>query len=253
MTEAILDEFTNSFFGYGSLDAPNWFVGMEEGGGKSKAEIESRLRSWDAAERAAVVDIVEFGSNAGLEEHLQWFQGERPPLQSTWMQLIRMVLARGGASFATSSVRTYQRDAFARTGGGECLLELMPLPSPSVGDWHYDEWFNLPWLRSRSVYQEHMLERRVERLAELVDCHNPEAVVFYSRTYLDHWCRIVGAAADHFEQVVVVERDGREDLTALVLEQGNTKFVVCSHPGAFGVTNSYFERIGKRLAQVTFS
>jgi hypothetical protein len=33
----ILGNFIESFFGYGNLSAPLWFIGMEEGGGKTVA------------------------------------------------------------------------------------------------------------------------------------------------------------------------------------------------------------------------
>ncbi|MBC8136283.1 MAG: hypothetical protein H8F28_10385 [Fibrella sp.] len=36
-------EFCNGFLGYGNLSAPLWFIGMEEGGGKSESEIAARL------------------------------------------------------------------------------------------------------------------------------------------------------------------------------------------------------------------
>jgi hypothetical protein len=40
-----LNDFMHRFYGYGSWDAPLWFVGMEEGGGSTIDEIELRLKS----------------------------------------------------------------------------------------------------------------------------------------------------------------------------------------------------------------
>ena len=127
LSGGLVCDFTQTFFGYGNLGAPVWFIGMEEGGGATRDEIEARFRSWAAAGRAPVVDIVEFGREAGLEDHLQWFEGEKPPLQTTWKQLIRIILSSLEEPGDASTVKAYQRDAFARRDGQECLLELLPV------------------------------------------------------------------------------------------------------------------------------
>ncbi|MBC8135293.1 MAG: hypothetical protein H8F28_05315 [Fibrella sp.] len=36
-------EFCNGFFAYGNPSDPFWFIGIEEGGGKSESEIAARL------------------------------------------------------------------------------------------------------------------------------------------------------------------------------------------------------------------
>jgi hypothetical protein len=237
MADSTIERFVRNFFGYGNLDASLWFVGMEEGGGESRGEVERRLESWRVDE-AAVVDIVEFGRRAGLAEHLRWFEGEKPPMQSTWRQLIRVALGRRGEPVDAASVRAYQRDAFARSDGRECLLELLPLPSPSVGEWRYGEWFDEPWLESREAYRDELLEYRIGRLRDLVEERRPEAVVFYSLSYLDYWREIAG-------------RLRRRDLGVgtgdwvWFGEGGGTEFVVCQHPAAFGGTNAFFEAVGR--------
>jgi len=241
-----LTNFTHTFFGYGNLHAPVWFIGMEEGGGKSREEIEARLRSWNAAGRPHVVDIVQFGKEAGLEGHLQWFDDEKPPLQTTWKQLIRIVLSSRQEPGDASAVRAYQRDVFAREDGHECLLELLPLPSPNVGEWRYGEWYDLSWLRDRDSYREHLLDHRIERLQHLIAEHHPKAVVFYSKSYLDEWRRVMGVEPDELDERVIVKRGDRE-LTAFVYETDETRFVVASHPSAFGMTNSYWEGVGEML------
>lgn len=96
------------------------------------------------------------------------FEGEKPPLQTTWKQLIRIVLSMRDEPTTASTVRAYQRDVFARIEGHECLLELLPLPSPNVGEWRYGECFDLPWLCDRETYREHVLDHRVKRLQQLI-------------------------------------------------------------------------------------
>lgn len=100
----LLATFTTTFFGYGNLAADWWFVGMEEGGGHSDDEISARLAAWRELGATPTVDIVDFGRRAGIDEHLQWFEGDRPPLQSTWRQLIRMILGAQGRDTSADAV-----------------------------------------------------------------------------------------------------------------------------------------------------
>ena len=37
--DQVLDEFAHQFYGYGNYDGRYWFIGMEEGGGNSFAEV----------------------------------------------------------------------------------------------------------------------------------------------------------------------------------------------------------------------
>jgi len=70
--------------------------------------------------------------------------------------------------------------------------------------------------------------------------------VFYSKSYLDEWCRVMDVEADELDERVIVERGNRK-LTAFIYETDETSFVVTSHPSAFGITNSYWEGVGEML------
>jgi hypothetical protein len=41
--DGLLKDFAHKFYGYGSWRAPIWFIGMEEGGGKTFQEIKGSL------------------------------------------------------------------------------------------------------------------------------------------------------------------------------------------------------------------
>ena len=231
----LLDDFARNFLGYGNLSAPIWFVGMEEGGGNTKPEIAARLDQWVAHDRAPVVDIRSFGDDPELADHARWFAGEKPPLQSTWKQLIRIQLARQSRPSMIDDVRRYQRDELGAADGADCLLELLPLPSPGVADWHYPDWSDLEWLATRDTYREHLLLRRIEAIRGLLTDHKPEFVVFYGISYLDHWSAITGFCFP--------------DSTGYTprIEADHTTFVVAPHPAAFGAKNTLFARIGQSL------
>ena len=114
---------------------------MEEGGGGSFENVETRLSTWQKRRRQELEDVAEFHRAIGLGQYF----AEGSPLQPTWSKPIRILLsAEGQFSSAEGQdqqkekVRAYQRDSLGRTQGGKnCLIELLPLPRPShsLKDW----------------------------------------------------------------------------------------------------------------------
>ena len=182
-----------------------------------------------------------------LVAFLTWFE-EEPKLQPTWNSLIRLLLAYRGDEPSREHVRRYQRDELAASGADECLLELMPLPSPSTGDWRYGGWSSLPWLQSRKEYKNHLLSRRIKKLQLLVTEHEPDAVIFYSKSYLEYGCEVARCQSSDFQKIDLPRKDG-EMLPAFVRPDAPTTFVVTYHPTYFPATNHYFESLGRLLAR----
>ena len=120
-------------------------------------------------------------------------------------------------------------------------MELLPLPSPSTGHWHYAEWSALPWLRDRASYRAHYAEARVRHLRARVREHRPRAVVFagLQADYQTWWEAIA--------PVPLADRDvaGRR---CRVGTDGETVYVVMAHPAAWGVTNASLAGIGSLIA-----
>src|SRR5690606_20291757 len=106
--------------------------------------------------------------------------------QPTWNKLIRIVLAMQQPSPTLEMVKTYQREMFGSPGGNTCLLELLPLPSPSIGKWIYSDFAAVEGLQSRETYRNHYAALRALHLKRKIAEHRPLAVVFYS---VDGWYR----------------------------------------------------------------
>ena len=83
MDDALLLAYMNTFYGYGTYQAPYWLIGMEQGGD----DLAPGLNVWDARGRPELEDLFEYGRATGLT---RWF-GRNPPLQSTWKQMMRLV------------------------------------------------------------------------------------------------------------------------------------------------------------------
>jgi hypothetical protein len=233
MNGDLLKRYVETFYGYGNYGGDWWLVGMEEGGGDNADEVERRLRLWDERGRRELEDVAAF---AFSDSHAKWFTG-RPPLQPTWRKLIRLVLSAGGRSTDAGSIRSYQRDRLARPDGETCLLELMPLPSPSTAHWIYGEYSDRPELASRECYNRCVAPARILHLRQRIAEHGPKVVVFYGRSYRESWEHVTGGAFCP------------TDLPGLdIIVRPPTVFAMIQHPATVGVTNTYFEETGDRIA-----
>jgi hypothetical protein len=237
LDDALLEEYLHTFYGYGHYAAPYWLVGMEEGGRDSEEEISCRLDIWMKRGRPELDDVLAFHQESGHHRLDRWFQ-PNPPLQPTWKQLIRLLLCVWKRVPGTETIRAYQGGSLGRKSGETALLELLPLPSPSTGQWPYARYSRLPYLRDRVTYRDHVLGRRAAHLRARIREHAPRLVVFYSLGYRNDWQLISGAS---FEPA---------SLEGFYLaSNGPTLFALTKHPTATGVSNAYFEKAGALIAE----
>ncbi len=236
-----LGEFAESFLGYGNVNAPVWFIGMEEGGGGSFGEISKRVNVWTERGKHPLEDIFAYHSAISLD---QWFSGPRPKLQSTWSGLIRLQFGLTGKDPAlmgiheqTELIRDYQQNHLGRSTGAERLMELLPLPSPSNQAWLYAKHSRLPWLANRARYMDFQAPLRAAKIRKEVEVYKPKIVVFYGLGFRDHWTSIAGTklAPTDVNNVFI----GRH---------GVTTFAIVPHPVARGLTRDYFFKVGKTIA-----
>lgn len=229
-----LRRYIDRFWGYGNLDGPYWFVGMEEGGGVGWDEVGAHLDRWQHVGAPAIAPFRP--PDDELSEH-RWF-GPKPRIQPYWGKLIRLLLAAEDRPCSSEAVRNYQARQLASSSGETCLLELLPLPSPSTDRWIYADYSRLPLLKDRSSYLQVLLPRRIAQLRSMISDQRPRFVVFVGLSYLDYWMQIVGADLPiRPEQPVSLSHLG-------------TTAVAIRHPSSVGVGNGYFEDIGRALVRL---
>ncbi|MBU6361002.1 MAG: hypothetical protein KGS46_13375 [Chloroflexi bacterium] len=228
----LLASYMNSFWGYGNPNANYWFVGIEEGGGASFEEINQKIQLWNKRERRAIDDIYECHT-----EHI--FFKKDAKLQPTWNKLIRILLSAKGEIPNTEMVRQYQITELARKNSESCLIELLPLPSPSTKDWIYGTHSDNSILATRKKYKKVIGPKRCEQLNSLILKHKPKNLVLYGTMYLDWWQQI--ANVDLTPHTI----DGK---IACFGKSAQTSIAICQHPVATGVSSNYFHEIGKILA-----
>ena len=84
----LIKKYMSNFFGYGNLKSDYWFIGIEEGGGKTEKEVIDRIKTWNMFGENTVEDLAKFHKkiNNPLAKMGSYF-----PL--TWQSYIRIVFA----------------------------------------------------------------------------------------------------------------------------------------------------------------
>jgi hypothetical protein len=233
--DQLLQDFMNGFYGYGNYSGGYWFVGMEEGGGNSFENIDKRLKDWDRRGRFELEDIADYHVEIGAGQYFDL----QPKLQPTWNRLIRLALSADGQEIIhKEQVREYQQKYLGRHDSKNCLVELLPLPSPSLGHWLYAQHSKLPCLRSREAYMTCYAQRRATHLQQRIQECKPKAVVFYSvnPAYISCWNSIAGIEFN--ERFIGGDR-------MYIGKNKQTVFAIIYHPVARGIKNEYFHQVGR--------
>jgi len=233
----LLHAFMHTFFGYGNLGAELWFVGMEEAGGKTEAEVKGRLEAWGSRGRREIEDAAGFHQAAGMGN---LFYGNGP-VQATWKGLIRTIFAIQDRNDTNEQMRSFQNYDLGRIPGCAAFLELLPLPSPKSGVWYYGEgegeplhsWTTIQYLQSRPDYEANIRPYRCARLRQLIEFHSPKAVVFYG----GNRDRLAQEFDANFGEPVIRSRD--------------TQYMHLVHPMARGhAIAAIYSEAGTRLKEI---
>jgi hypothetical protein len=166
------------FVGYGRLDAPLWFLGMEE-----SVNVLTDLEQSLAAREG-------FGTTQDLAEGQRVLGlplDERRRLNLVWHFMAK--LARCVVDLATDWDDTqlaahYVRQRLGRRDGETLLGELLPLPKRGSSQWPPEY---LRWYPSRVVYEEQVAPLRLARLQQLAAHHRPRLVVCYGKKHWKRW------------------------------------------------------------------
>ena len=234
LDDKVLESYINGFYGYGNFQSPFWFIGMEEGGGNSIGEIIKRISVWDNRGQQIIEDLFDYHLKIGITQ----FFGQRAKLQKTWSQLIRVIFGIYESDFENEKIREYQNRFLGRKNGETCLLELLPLPAPSINDWLYGKYSRIDYLSNREKYIGAVPEFRIPFIKEKIKESNPKAVVFYGSTYENYWTKIAG---------IVGFPENKNGIP--YYRNANTIFLSAKHPAAKGITNEYFYQVGTLIKE----
>lgn len=230
--DELLQYFITTFYGSGNYSGDYWFVGMEEGGGASLDQVKLRLNAWQDLGEQDLVDMYDFHVRINYPEYFT----DPVKLQRTWLQQARIILSSKGLLPTIPALKAYQRDVIGRKGSETCLLELLPLASPSTSVWNYGHWSYLPYLKDRKTYLEYCIPWRCEHIRAQIDLYQPKYVIFLGTGYSQFWNAIAGQN-NIFENIGAFQ----------AARSKNTLFIISKHPSSRGITNAYFETIGSYI------
>ena len=198
--EKALKHWIDHFYGYGSWHAKIWFVGYEEGGGDLPEEVAEKFNYFynvhASTTQPTLCDIRELyrhvtfrvdgpraGKFANLNDHRF---GKNATLHGAWKNLIAFVHGYKNCLPASQEnlleLLTYQQNSFAlHSMPTEALIQLYPLPSTHNHAWYYS-WLDqpqFPFLKNRTLYQEHLFSIRMQGILDNLSAHKPEVVLMY--------------------------------------------------------------------------
>lgn len=212
----LLEAYMKKFYGYGNFSAPYWFIGKEEACNGTAEDINNRINKWQERGCKTLEDVRDYSIALGITNH---FTTPKIDPQRTWQGIIKVVQAANGRKLVAegmseeekqkrkADLKIYQQYKLARLENSEtCLMELLPLPSPSSGTHNYSSFRGLEklgYLKSKKVYREEVSVYRKNFIKEAIARYQPPVVVFYGQ---DSWFK------DKWEYIAGIEL--KEELTA---------------------------------------
>lgn len=191
--EKAIKHWIDNFYGYGSWQAPFWFIGFEESGGEVPEEVADKLNYFGRVHSSndnALCDIRELyrhvgvqsdDSKKGLFSNRYQYRFDGQAIQhGVWKNLIAFIHGYKGEPLP--DLLAFQQHSFlSPSKNNEALIQLYPLPSPHNHAWYYS-WLDMPqlgFLKRRTLYQEHLYERRMQHILSNINTYKPQVVLMY--------------------------------------------------------------------------
>lgn len=210
----LVKEFALNFYGYGNLDAPFWFIGLDETGAMSFEGLQKQALCWTNFNTSTVC-MHDFGKKM---EELYQEDLKRPFLEQYLRQVCHMLHVAQRKDFNEKELKDYLDGKIGCHQAPCALLELgLSKSIASLGETSKDA----------------ILRERMLTLKKLIQEKKPKTVFFMSDSlqYRDYWLNIMKTEYVDIEGV-------------LISKVNNQKFIICSHPTKHGVTQDYFNKVG---------
>jgi hypothetical protein len=256
-------KFFKEFYGYGNWSSPDWFLGIEEGGGSNLDHVNQKLNQfyfWNNINEG-LVDNFEFQSlldecRAGGFLNLN---NNEPKAQSTWISLIKALLYKRNGYWPTlEEAKIGQINNLGRTSNANincALIELFPLPNPGVNEYNnrWNKWTlhfeNNIMPARREDYENLILESRTNFIKDKIKKYKPKNIVAYIGTnhlYQTYLCNLAGINQTdwNIDNTLPNKNILYVDITWDQLNK--TRFFRCYHPSRTN-NNQYWQRVGELM------
>ena len=179
-------EQLSRFIGYGRLDAPIWFLGLEESLGKRPS-----MREWTPIKELkiragwpAVLDVKR------AHQTLQDDYWNRRNYSSVWRFAAKLTVGILYPQISwndTHVVHKYVINKLGREDGETLLSEVMPFPAKNLSDWPFISIYS-----DRKKYMDEMLPMRVILWKNMLCRHRPSVLFAYGKQYWSHYKGLFG-------------------------------------------------------------
>jgi len=206
-------EMAHRCFGYGRWDAPYWFIGPEQGQQRDENDdLAPRVNAWVKLGSSELCDCVEF--HRQINQH-RWHRDGK--LQPTWRRLILLLMAFLDRPIDAEERRCYQRECWGKLDGETCVIELSGLPANNLGVF-----------RDRQLF----LDERMRTIRNKIERYQPRFVLMYGTGQRSAWENIAGCPLPPSDNIA---------------RPRGTTFALAPHPVSRGMTNRYWEDLGRRM------
>ena len=236
-----VEKYCKEFYGYGNWESDIWFIGIEESGGESEDDVNKRIDSW-LRFKTPLIDNKEHHLSTNPKEAIKLFT--KGNCQRTWWKLIRLKLNYDGDTTSIDRFRDIQKNEWGQRKSKSLLIEMFPLPSPSINDWKYKEWSQLNFLNSREEYFEFIAEKRVEFIKCKIKKFKPKAVIFYANHLMKYWNLII---EDDFNSKAE-RRKINKNYFRFIKKESTCFFQIPQPAGVWG--NEFWDKLGKEIKEI---
>jgi len=165
-----------AFIGYGRLDAPVVFIGMEEGLQQHvPMETDLMLRS----RFEPVMDLRE--AHQGIAGTDKFFSAT-PVCQRTWRPMCDLMLRREGVCDPEVATRNrYQATRLGRSHGDTLIAEMLPYPMKNrrdISSWPYSKFGRF---ETNQAYLATIRPQRIELLRAALRCASREVIICHGK------------------------------------------------------------------------
>jgi hypothetical protein len=212
-----------NFVGYGRVDAPVVFLGMEEGQSNPANLVTDLLHR---SQFDPIMDLER--AHEGIERTARYFDSVKGATQRTWRPMCHVMIRRQGAGVTPTlqSRLQYQALHLGRIRGDSLLTELLPYPKRTARAWPevYRERF-----QTRALYERGIVPHRFDLLASVLAAHPRELIIGYGKSRWSEYVELARVAfnVDAREWVPALPVQGIHVASTVVV--GNTRIVLVKH------------------------
>jgi hypothetical protein len=260
-------KFISEFYGYGEWSALDWFLGIEEGGGGNIEHVNQKMQQfffWNSI-NDGLVDNFEFQSLLEECKNGRFLDASYrgPAAQSTWIHLLKaLILKRTGNWPDLQDAKLSQISNLGRVNSyniNSALIELFPLPNPGINQTEFERWFDWTshfsedWRmpRERYVYENTIIENRINFIRQKLILHKPKNVIAYIGTnvrYFNFLSMLISTQPIEWVEVEVDSLPNKNILYHDIIHNQNqiTRIFRCYHPSR---TNNaiYWKKVGELM------